>query len=319
MFKKSFLLVLSVCFLLGWATKAEVENVEGEADKDTVADTVSQTTIQNKVEKGYRIEVAEEKLRGGENKEEIRFVSPEGKVVKNIRLDYSVSKVGELWHIESTNLEAISEDKSKVIISEFSSKTRYNPEELFDYPGYEGEIWNHKVKLMNGRGEESFTKQFKTYPGNDPTASYFKTLFSKEGNAVLFFYRDSEHVFHVGVYDTEGNKLAEVSNENYLRDLQISPDGKIVGAETEKRVGKAWLRHLFFLDVETGETKVVKAEGKGWKARYSLPPEGGTPLGKIQIGWGIYENLNNKKWIKGGREYLTFDQLPNDLSNLFRD
>ena len=186
------LLVLAVCvFLLGWATKAEVEKVneEAEAKEEKVVEDTAAIEVES--EKGYKIQVSEKQGRD----EEIKFVSPEGEVVKSIQLDYSVSKVGDLWHIESTNLEAISEDKSKVIISEESKNSRYNPEELFDHPGYEGEIWNYEVSLMNSTGEVKFIKQFKTFPGNDPTASYFKTLFPKQGNAVLFFYRDSEHVF----------------------------------------------------------------------------------------------------------------------------
>ena len=307
MFKKSFLLVLSVCFLLGWATKAEVENVEEEVDKDTVADTLPQ--LENKAENGYRIEVGKVKLRG-EEEEEIRFISPEGNVVKNIQLDYSVSKVGDLWHIESTNLEAISEDKSKVIISKESKNSRYNPKELTDYPGYEGEVWDYEVRLMNGRGEVKFTKQFKTYPGDDPTASYFKTFFSEQANAVLFFYRDSEHVFHIEVYDVGGNKLAEASNENYLRNLQIAPDGKIVSGKTEIRIGKGWLKHLFFLDVEIGKTKVVKSEGKingkKWSVSSSLMEDK-----KIHLSGGWH-------YIDRAQSAITsFDKLPNDLSTLF--
>jgi len=298
--RKLILIVLSICFLFGMATKAEVKE---EPVKDTVTDTVIQTPTQNEGDKGYRIEVSEEKLRGGKEGK-IRFVSPEGDVLKNIRLDYSMSITGDLWHIESTNLEAISEDKSKVIISEKTRNSMYNPEELTDYPGYEGEIWNYTIKLMNSMGEVKFIKQFKTYPGNDPTASYWKTLFSKQGNTILFFYRDSTHVFHIEVYDMKGNKLAETSFENYLRNLQIAPDGKIVGAETEKKVGKAWLRHLFFLDVETGETKLVKAEGKGW--RVSGFPQGGK---KIELTLHEYP----KSYI------LSFDELPKDLSTLFGD
>jgi len=311
MFEKVLIVLMIGCFLLGMATKAEVEGVKEEVEKEVIEDS---TTVEVNAEKVYKIQVSGEGEQGDEK--EINFISPEGDVLKNIRFDYSVSKAGDLWHIESTNLEAISEDKSKVIISEESWKSRYNPDELTDYPGYEGEIWDYTVKLMSGMGEVKFTKQFKTYPGNDPTASYFKTLFSRQGNAVLFFYRDSEHIFHIEVYDTEGNNLAEASNENYLSNLQISPDGKIVGAETEKKVGKAWLRHLFFLDVETGKTKVVKAEGKRWLAGFSLLSRIPTPEG--------YRNLTSKHidfvWeIEGkrGSKILVFDQLPNDLSTLF--
>jgi len=41
MFRISFLLVLSFCFLLGMATKAEVENLEKEATKETIADSAT--------------------------------------------------------------------------------------------------------------------------------------------------------------------------------------------------------------------------------------------------------------------------------------
>jgi hypothetical protein len=309
MFKKILIVLMIGCFLLGMATRAEAENaVEGETPRNTVTDTLNQP--ENKSENGYRIEVAKEKLRAGESNEEIRFISPEGNVVKSIPFSYSANKVGDLWHIKSTNLEAVSEDRNKVIISEMSSETRYNPEKLTDYPGYEGEIWDFSVSLMNDRGEVKFAKRFKTYPGDDPTASYWKTLFSKQGNSVLFFYRDSGHVFHVEVYDTKGNKLAEASNENYLRNLQIAPDGKIVGAGTEEKVGKAWLKHLFFLDVETGKTKIAKAEGEVNGKRWSASPS----------------LLKNKKiYLSGGWHYIekaqsvitSFNEMPSDLSILF--
>jgi hypothetical protein len=83
--------------------------------------------------------------------------------------------------------------------------------------------------------------------------------------------------------------------------MQISPDGKIFGATTFREKGE---RVLFFLDVETGRTKIVKAEGKGWRIS-------GFPLNDKKIELVLHEYP--KKWV------LTFDELPEDLSNLLQE
>ncbi|MEN3045516.1 MAG: hypothetical protein ABDH49_00790 [Candidatus Hydrothermales bacterium] len=53
----------------------------------------------------------------------------------------------------------------------------------------------------------------------------------------------------------------------------ISPNGKIIGGYISKEMGGKWIRHLFFLDVETGRTKVVRAEGKINGRKWSFAPD----------------------------------------------
>ncbi|RKZ25431.1 hypothetical protein DRQ20_05185 [bacterium] len=94
-------------------------------------------------------------------------------------------------------------------------------------------------------------------------------------------------------------------------DFEISPDGKIVGAVVYPiKDGKSLGKYLFFLDVETGRTKLVKAEGKKgerkWSASFDLRENK-----KIGLNGGWWD-------IKIAQSVeTTFDELPSDLSVLF--
>jgi len=95
-------------------------------------------------------------------------------------------------------------------------------------------------------------------------------------------------------------------------EIQMAPDGKIVGA-TVYRFSKGenrLIRHLFFLDVETGRTKVVKAEGeengKKWSASVDL--RDGKKIGLIG-GWHHIKTAQSAE--------VSFNEIPDNLSTLF--
>lgn len=280
-----------------------------------------------KEEKGYRIEVIIDTIQKEPyvkaKRKEVRFISPEGNVIRRISLSSSVKKEGEYWYSEGRDVEDTLSDKGLVLITEYKIKTSYDPRKLEEYYVEKGEYWDMEAEVIDAKGKTKFRKMFRTYPGDDPTAYYWRGIFSKEGNAVLFFYRDEEGKFNIEVYDMNGKMLASAKYDEYLHNLQISPDGKIIGAETIKKVNGKWYRHLFFLDVETGRTKMVKAEGRfgetnWWRAgadldHYSLKS------GEIRIGVFLLDKPSGiTKTLKSVHVNLTFEELPDDLSILFK-
>jgi len=76
------------------------------------------------------------------------------------------------------------------------------------------------------------------------------------------------------------------------------------------------VRHLYFLNTDTGEEKICKAEGAKWGFEYAFYPEMSTPKHQIYFGWGIYSDANKEHWIKSGRRYLSFDEIPLELGIL---
>jgi hypothetical protein len=311
---RKILIVLMIgCFLLGWATKEEVEGVKEEAEKevakDTVADTLTQ--MQDKDENGYRIEVAEEKLRGGENEEELRFISPEGNVVK------AIPYVN--W-----------QDRARITVSPDS---RYLIQSAVLSSGSEEKNPEVEISFVDAKGEDRWSKSFEveymlsqTHEG-DQMPYFFRV--SKDGSAIAFIRSHDTYKkdwwSDIIVFDTLGNEIASVSHvppqmEGSPSDFEISPDGKIIGAvvfpqsENESNIG----RHFFFLDVETGETKLVKAEGEGWEVWFSLLTQFETEEGVKSL-----PSKHVKIWwkIKGkrGKTIISFDEIPLDISTLFGD
>ncbi|MEO0293962.1 MAG: hypothetical protein ABIN61_07065 [candidate division WOR-3 bacterium] len=113
----------------------------------------------------------------------------------------------------------------------------------------------------------------------------------------------------ITVLDTLGKEIISYSFGSMIETgaLQISPDGKIFGARTYKKdVGEC----LFFLDVETGRTKVVKAvgevKGKKWSASPSLLKDK-----KIHLSGG-WHHID-----KAQSAITSFDEIPSDISTLF--
>jgi hypothetical protein len=309
------LIVLMIgCFLLGMATRSEAENAVKEGEKvaaeDTVADTVSQTTIQNKDENAYRVEVIEEQLRGGENKEEIRFVSPEGNVVKSIpygtgqqKLNFRVSPASNF--VVNTRVEDLNEAEAKEIRGQMKLGS--------------GKVDKLNIVYIDNTGKEEWVKAFIVESVGSETFPSYGIEFSKDGSRIVFYKNHklgySSYRCDITILDTLGREIFSHSVNNMIEGgLQIAPDGKIVGAPIYKDSGK----HLIFIDVETGETKIVKAEGEGWEAWFSLLSQFPTNEG--------YRNLRSKHidlwWEKEGVEgnnVLPFDEIPSDISTLFGD
>ncbi len=296
--KISFLLVLSFCFLLGMATKAEVENLE--RDKEAVTD--STTTVSDK---GYRIEVGKVKLRGEERKE-IRFISPDGNVVKTLEKYWykeNVSKTKGKWITEINHVAGVAEKKNAVLLWECKYSTNYDPR------GKEGPYGlkkDYKVKVLNSRGEESLFESFTAYPTGALAIPFWSTGISRDGSTIYVYYRDSSDVFHVEIYDTMGKKLASATYPHEFKaDMQISPDGKIFGAETFKK-GEG--KHLFFLNVETGETKLVKAEGDKDGGKWNVI------IARLADNKRIV--LWDNEGIRGSVT-INFDELTDDITSRF--
>jgi len=301
--RKLLLIVLSFCFLLGMAIKAEVEGVKGEVIEDSA-------TVEVNAEKGYKIQVSGEGAQGDEK--EINFISPDGNMIKSI--PYAT------W-----------EDRARITIS---PDNHYLIESSVLSSGLKGKNPRIEISFVNAKAEKKWSKSFEieymlSQTDEDDQMPYFFKV-SRDGSTIAFIRSrntyEKDWWSDIVVFDTLGNKITSVSHvppqmEGSSSDFEISPDGKIIGAivfpQSEDRAKRG--RHFFFLDVESGRTKVVKAEGKGWAVDFALPYEMGTPLGKIYIGWGIYEDPENKKWLKGGYKYLTFNEIPSDISNLFGD
>ena len=318
MFKKVLIVLMVGCLLLGMATRAEAENAveESETPKDTVTDTLTQS--RNKSENGYRIEVVKEKLRGGENEEEIRFVSPEGNVVKTIEsYNYktSVSEANGQWNTEIDHVEAISGNKNAVLIWECQYSTGYNPQ---GKEGPHGDRRQYTVELLNARGETAFKKDFEVYHPGSLAIPFWETGLSKDGSTVFVFYGDESDTFHIEIYDRNGVKLAEAEHANdFYGNMEISPDGKIFGANTYKEgLGKCML----FLDVDSGRTKFVKSSGEDWRGYFVLSSTPVLPRsGMVRLGWQPFGEKYDK--IPGGgvkTRDVSFDEIPSTLSNLFR-
>lgn len=286
--------------------------------------------------KRYQIEIVNPVFHKGSNillKEgEIRFILiSENKIIKRISFatggeEGSGNKIGVYpkdyyrsdWQVIYLPLNK----KYLIYVQEITRKERKGrPAVRFSY--------------INMKGEKKWSKEyeaiyvFKENLGKEGEFSYYFAI-SKDGNRILFVRalekeRETpypEYPAEVLVLDTLGNEIAKSKIPPYFEgDIQISPDGKIVGATIEQLIkdDKLLGRHLFFLDVETGRTKIVKAEGERWLVGYAFHPYMGTPPGKISIGIGIYEDVKKMKWIKGIQKYLSFDEIPEDLSILFKE
>ena len=268
---------------------------------------------------GYRIEVTKGK---GLYEGEVRFGSPDGRVVKVLEWEeHRTEKEGDVWHTHGRCIADVHEGKGLVLDRLFSIRVHYPPGVERDMPE-EGERWDYSLVLYRADGREVWRKSFRVYPGDDLlTTYYWRVGFSSDGNVFFVYYRDSAGVCNIEVYDTLGRMVSRGSYVHDLSGIEISSDGKIVGAETLKKIGDRYYRHLFFVDVETGRTKLVKAEGeingKRWTGYFILsstpkPP----PSGKIRI------VVDPHLPIPGGgvkTKDVSFDEIPSDLSVLFEE
>jgi hypothetical protein len=268
-------------------------------------------------QEGYRIEVVVDTIQTTPciktQQKEIRFICPKGEVIKRLEKYWyktSVIREDDAWLTEVKHIEDYPDNMNAVLLWTCKYLTSYDPR---GKEGPHGRVRNYVIELLNDKGTTVFTREFDAYHPGAAAIPFWKTELSKDGSAVYVYYRDSLDIFHVEIYERTGKLLAKATYPNeFNADMQISPDGKIFGATTFKEgIGEC----LFFFDVETGRTKVVKAEGEGWNAYFILssspiPPKSG----KIRIGFDPHKN------IPGGgvkTKEVVFNEIPDDLSTLF--
>jgi hypothetical protein len=282
-----------------------------------------------KPQEGYRIEIVvdtlEKKpvLRLSEPKE-LRFMTPEGKILKSLpyktrteRLSITISPTHK-YLLKKTEILPVVKD------SLGQMKRIKEPKVRFSY--------------INAKGQEKWHKEYEvekliikvpegSYEGETAMPYFFKI--SQDGTRIVFVRTrriySYEYRSDVVVFDTLGNEVASVYDTYDIENagsLKISSDGKIVGADVFFPPDSTQLsmKHFFFLDVETGRTKVVKAEGEKWDAGFALSDI--TPLppsGKVAIGVALYYDSSKRpsKIVKQVHKFLTFDEIPNDLLTLF--
>lgn len=124
-------------------------------------------------------------------------------------------------------------------------------------------------------------------------------------------YRSTDGLYNLVVLDETGKEVSKAAYSQMFSGIEISPDGKMVGAEVYLQDGDTSLKHLFFLDVDTERTKTVRAEGADWMGGFVLSSGGPLIPGKILL-WT--EENNNPKTYQ--RIYYEFSALPDTLSGM---
>jgi hypothetical protein len=314
MFKKFLLIVLSFCFLLGMATRKELENVKTTVETTTTEPTVNAGFPTIKEEKGYRIKIDSVKKEEGKwmmlQPKEIRFVSPSGKTVRTIpyetgeqHLNFRISPASN--YVVNLAVKNLKEAEMNEIRRQMKLGV--------------GRLDRLNLAYIDKTGKEKWVKEFIVEGVGKETFPSYGIEFSKDGGSIVVYknhqIRYDSVRCDITVLDTLGKEVISYSFGSMIEtgNLQISPDGKLIGAPTYKKgLGDC----LFFLDVESGRTKVVKAVGEVWQAWFSL-------LSQIPTSEG-YKNLSSRHidfwWeIKGkrGGKILTFDEIPSDLTTLF--
>jgi len=237
--------------------------------------------------KDYRIE--EEKDRNG-HRTKVNLISPDGRVLKSFSPnDVTTAKSGRyLLH-----------------------QSAYRAQEDNGYLEKEKTLYSIK-------GEKKWTRTYRSYPASwDPEVgdpSWGSEGISDDGDRCYFNWRDEEGNYCVGVYDVAGKELAKACRPNAIYKVEISPDGKLVGAETYLAEGDKNIKHILFLEVGTGKTRLVKAEGEGWQGGFLLSSGGPLLPGKILL-W--LENNNNPNSYS--RVYVGFSSLSDSLVRLFQN
>jgi len=297
--------------------------------------SLSGATQSKSMDKGYRIEVAGAPER---NAQKIRFINPDGKLIKEI----PYSPDGPKW--ESNNLvskEKIGEMiRIKYIWGKLSRDKRrvVSCTEIIDYPAkYEGAYWvlegrpfTAEITLYNIKGEELFTRSVRVRTTGDETDYIpFEIAAANNGRVMVCAELDSTRDVHwVVVYDSTGKEILRKDLGYRIGSVEFSPNGDIIGATTvvpieipkEKRMTpdeimqldsfpKMSQAYLLFLEVDTGRMKLVKASGRGWRVRFVISSGGPLISGKVLLRWS--------KRGEYGEIYLPFDQIPEDLSQLF--
>ncbi|TET29166.1 MAG: hypothetical protein E3J70_07720 [Candidatus Heimdallarchaeota archaeon] len=268
--------------------------------------------IEDKTQDSYRIET----VREGNGPKEIRFISPDGDIVK-------VLPVKKVEYLKSKEPGKEIMNWSEVLVSQNSRfALQIECSELVDaeYKMAISNDSNLRFSYINAEGKVLWRKNFVVWHEGPGWMTYGYKI-SHNGESILFFRSKEldyiEFETEIYVFDTLGNKLTQVTYNSLIEGNEISPDGKIVGVVVFKDKDGKIGRHLFFLDVETGRTKVVKARGERWKGSFVLssstePPESG----KVRLIWQPY---GEEYQVPGGglkMKDILFDSLPDDLSTL---
>lgn len=250
------------------------------------------------VKGGYRIEETSGKDSKGRESRVIKFISPSGKVIKRVSIKpvfLRDSPEGNLFYRETP-----------VIVS---GTNKYALE--VTKVALDGNAIVMTRTLWNARASRKWQKTWRTYIHQADGDPNWDEGMSYDGTRIYVCYKDTVtqkdfiHDYWIIVYDTLGNEKAKVKNDG-LFDVMIAPDGQVICATTglsdEQRKGYKG-PYLFLLDVETGKTKVIKAEGPGWSV-------GAGPLNGRKVEFSHYEHP--------GSIVLDFIEIPEDLSSLFK-
>ena len=275
---------------------------------------ISSAKVPEHKEDGYKIKVVADTIDGKSIGEKIIFVSPDGEIIKSMKKynwkdEMEVREENGKYNVKTKQIKTISENEVTILMYESNYQLNYDP---IEYRGRGANKYTNEVKIINARGEEKSLNIVKAYNNNLLGFSFFETNISKDGSTVYIYYMDSTKIYHVEVYDTTGNKLTETTYpEVFKLDKQISPDGSIFGAEAYGEEGKL----LYFLNTETGEVKICKAEGEGWGVSVILSKGKSLIPNKILF---ILRKGRLTPEYKYKSKYIYFNEIPSDLSDLFR-
>lgn len=252
-----------------------------------------QSTVEksaDKAKKDYRIE--EERGESG-RRSRVNLVSPEGKLLKSFAPnDVAIAKSGKYLLHQSV------------------------------YRAQEEKGYLEKEKtLYSVKGEKKWTRIFRSYPASwDPEVgdpSWGSAGISDDGDRSYFNWRDDQGNYCIGVYNEAGKELAKTCRPEAIYKVEISPDGRIVGAETYLSEDGRNIKHLLFLEADTGKMKLVRAENDTGYA--SANPhavvnteKGMLPrFGCVTIYWDYRSGATSESKI------VKYADIPNDISALF--
>lgn len=281
-------------------------NVSGKAPKQGKDVLVSSGTSKN----DYRIEVEKD----GEGRPlKIKFKSPEGKVIK-------------------TSAYSTRQERLHIIVSP-DAKYLMQTEETAGSTAVDTGV-TAKIININATGQKVWEKNFpvdNSLDQDDEGAMPYFLKISEDGEKIVFFRThegsSAECCADLIVFDKYGNQISSASNipssmDGSPSDYEISHDGKILGAVVYVKGEKKTEKHLFFMDIPSGNMKTFKAEGeiadKEWGAGFTLstfvdpklPPPGKVFIGVGETYIGKHDVL--RRW----HGYLKIDEIPNDLSTL---
>lgn len=176
------------------------------------------------------------------------------------------------------------------------------------------------LSYFNVLGEVVWNKEYPVDKSLDDTSEgepmpYF-TKISKNGSAILFVrthgFPSPDWYADLMVFSTTGALLASVAHipallEGSPSDFELAPDGLLISAIIPMATGNGLEQHMFFLDIETGRTKIVKIQSN-----------------ERNNEWGVSSDLLSNKQIKftgnWGTEIrsqkISFTNLPADISDM---